>query len=85
MKRILIIAAFGEVSLAACGSRDESNGAVTPEEAAALNNAAEMLDASPDSLVAPNEAMLGNGEEAAVDAPAGNADGSAADNGAAVQ
>jgi hypothetical protein len=60
MKHIWIIAASAAM-LAACGSK--SSGGVTAEEAAGLNNAAEMLDTSPDSLVAPDETPLGNGDE----------------------
>jgi hypothetical protein len=45
--------------LTACGGGDEQEpGGVTPEESAALNNAAEMLDASPDSLTAPEDMPL---------------------------
>ena len=70
MRRIVTIAAMAAmVTLGGCGSKDESNGSVTPEEAAGLNNAAEMLDASPDSLVAPEETPLGNGEAPAVSEP----------------
>lgn len=47
-------------ALAGCGG-DEAGG-VSREEAQQLNEAAEMLDASPDSLVASDEAMLGNGD-----------------------
>lgn len=61
MKRILVIVALGG-ALAGCGGGGAANNAVTPEESAGLNNTAEMLDASPDSLVANNEAPLGNGE-----------------------
>ena len=63
MKRIVIVAALAG-ALAAC-SGGETNNAVTADEAAGLNNAADMLDTSPDSLVANSEAPLGNGEEAA--------------------
>ena len=45
--------------LAACGGGDDN--ALTADENAALNEAAEMLDASPDSLVAADDG-LGNGE-----------------------
>jgi hypothetical protein len=62
MKRILVIAMLAG-ALAACSGGGAANNAVTPEESAGLNNTAEMLDASPDSLVANNEAPLGNGEE----------------------
>ena len=59
MKRILIVAAL---AVAACSGGNDANNAVTADEAAGLNNAAEMLDASPDSLIANSEAPLGNGE-----------------------
>ena len=81
MKRIVIIAALA-MAMAACGSRDEANGGVTAEESAGLNNAAEMLDASPDSLVAPSEAPLGNGEAPTISDAATNQQ-PAASNGAA--
>lgn len=48
-------------ALAGCGGGEEAGG-VSREEAQQLNEAAEMLDASPDSLVASDEAMLGNGD-----------------------
>jgi hypothetical protein len=45
---IMILAA---ITLAGCGGRDDTPvGGVSADEAAALNNAAEVLDASPDSL-----------------------------------
>jgi hypothetical protein len=45
--------------LAACGGSDEAAvGGVSAEEAAQLNNAAEMLDTSPDSMVAPEDMPL---------------------------
>jgi len=50
-------------ALAGCGDGGEAGG-VTREEAQQLNEAAEMLDASPDSLVASDEATLGNGDTA---------------------
>ena len=70
MGRSLLLAGFAAaaVSLGACGGSEE-NGGVTAEESQQLNEAAEMLDASPDSLVASEEAPLGNGEAAI---PAGN-------------
>jgi hypothetical protein len=65
MKQILtLVALAGAAMLAACGG-DEERGGVTAEEARQLDNAAEMLDASPDSLVASEEMPLGNGEEPA--------------------
>ena len=64
MKRGLIVAACVAVAALAACSGEKSENAVTPEESAGLNNAADMLDASPDSLVANDEVPLGNGEEA---------------------
>lgn len=52
------------LALAACGGNNDNPGGVTQEESEQLNNAAEMLDASPDSLVAGDETGLGNGEAA---------------------
>ena len=80
MKRVLTTALLGAAAtIAACGGSDESNGGVTAEESQQLDNAAEMLDASPDSLVATDEAPLGNGDEAI---PDGNMEAPAVDNGA---
>ena len=63
MKRILVSAALAATAvLAGCGDAEERGG-VTAEEARELDNAAEMLDTSPDSLVASDEAPLGNGDE----------------------
>jgi hypothetical protein len=64
MKRALTIAALAAATFNVGCSGGTSDNAVTPEESAGLNNAADMLDASPDSLVANEEAPLGNGEEA---------------------
>ena len=50
------------LAVGACGGNDQNEGAVTAEESKQLNEAAEMLDASPDSLVAGDETGLGNGE-----------------------
>ncbi|HLL59077.1 MAG TPA: hypothetical protein VK391_04205 [Allosphingosinicella sp.] len=58
------------LALGACGGGEEGAGGVTAEESRQLNEAAEMLDASPDSLVASNETDLGNGEEASEEAAA---------------
>lgn len=55
----------GVAMLAACG--DGGAGSPTAEENRELDNAAEMLDASPDSLVASDNDMLGNGEEPAAE------------------
>jgi hypothetical protein len=63
MKRLTTLAA-ALAALSACGG-DENAGGLSAEENRELNNAAEMLDASPDSLVAGEDAGLGNGEEPA--------------------
>ena len=44
--------------LAGCGGTDESVGGVSADEAAQLNNAAEMLDTSADDLAAPEGAAI---------------------------
>ena len=64
MKPILIAAAAAATVLAGCGKSDESTGGVSAEESRQLDNAAEMLDASPDGLVASDDTPLGNGDEA---------------------
>lgn len=61
MRGTTLYPAFAALALlAGCGGRDDkaSVGGVTAEEAAQLNNAAEMLDASPDSLAAPENVPL---------------------------
>ena len=63
-KSLLLIAA-ASLALGGCGSKKDEGG-LTAQDNLELNNAAEMLDASPDSLVASNVA-LGNGEEDGVD------------------
>ena len=61
MRKALIGAAAAVSLLAGCGGGD-GEGGLTADESKQLNEAAEMLDASPDSLVAPDETGLGNGE-----------------------
>jgi hypothetical protein len=60
----ILPAATALALLAACGggSEEANDSGVTREEAVALDNAAGMLDASPDSLVAAEDTPLGNGE-----------------------
>lgn len=72
MRTALIGAAL--VLLAGCGGGEE--GGVTAEESRQLNEAAEMLDASPDTLIAPDETGLDNGE---ADSGGTEANGSAAE------
>lgn len=63
MKRTLSIALLAaSAALAGCGD-NAGDGGVTAEESQALNEAAEMLDTSPDSLVASNDLELTNGDE----------------------
>jgi len=58
-RRIGWIAVLAAGLLTACGSSEsQSVGGVTADEAAQLNNAAEMLDASPDGLAAPDGVPL---------------------------
>ena len=61
-------------SLSACGGAKKDPNMPTEEENRQLDNAAEMLDASPDSLAVDENVALGNGEEAqdSVDEDAGN-------------
>ena len=71
MRAILAIAvAAASAALAGCGDGAEQRGGVTAEEARELDEAAEMLDTSPDSLVASNEMELGNLEEPTSEVPA---------------
>jgi hypothetical protein len=64
MKKSTALAALlaGAFLVAACGREDD--GSPTSAENAQLNNIAEVLDTSPDSLVA-EEPALGNGEDGA--------------------
>ncbi len=77
---LVVVAAV--LALAACGGDTNETGGVTQEESKQLNEAAEMLDASPDSLVAPDETGLGNGEAPAEDANAATGDLPVSDNAA---
>lgn len=54
-------ALIGAAALAGCGDSG-GEGGLTAEESRELDNAAEMLDVPPDSLVADENAPLGNGE-----------------------
>jgi hypothetical protein len=60
MRMSITIAAAGAL-VAACGQQDQPAGGITAEESRALNEHAETLDASPDSLTA-DEADFGNDE-----------------------
>jgi hypothetical protein len=62
MKKLgIVIVATAALALAACGAKKDEGG-LTASDNQELNNAAEMLDASPDSLVASDNVALGNGE-----------------------
>ena len=57
-----LLSAILLIGLGGCKDRDSTeNGGVTADEAIALDNAAEMLDTSADSLTA-TEAPIGNGD-----------------------
>ena len=60
-KAILAVGLVASLALAGCGSGSD-DGSPTAEENRQLNEAAEMLDTSPDDLVPAEEAELGNGE-----------------------
>lgn len=62
MKFALVITAAAMGLLTACGGSEDSNSGVTAEESVALNDTENMLDVSPDSLAATEDAPLGNGE-----------------------
>ena len=62
---LVIVAAV--LAIGACGGGNESGSGVTAEESQQLNEAAEMLDAAPDVLVAGDETGLGNGQAASGD------------------
>jgi hypothetical protein len=86
--RISLVTILAALALAGCGSRDDTPiGGVSPDEAAGLNNAAEMVDASPDSLgvnaedesaippdasTNPDGAGMGNVAQPPPDSPASN-------------
>jgi hypothetical protein len=66
----LLIGLTALALLGACGGNDED--ALNADENKALNEAAEMLDASPDSLGAGEETTLGNGDAPAESAETGD-------------
>jgi hypothetical protein len=65
MKKMLGAASLlvAAAALSACGGAKKDPNALTDEDNRQLNNAAEMLDASPDSLTANEDVELGNGDE----------------------
>jgi len=64
MGRLATAAAMASLlALGACGRGDDKAGGLTAEENRQLDNAAEMLDTSPDSLVPVDNSDVGNGEE----------------------
>jgi hypothetical protein len=54
-------------ALSACGGAKKDPNALTEEENRQLDNAAEMLDASPDGLAANEDVALGNGDESSAE------------------
>ncbi|MGE5722260.1 MAG: hypothetical protein ACM3YM_07340 [Sphingomonadales bacterium] len=81
MKRSWTIALLAAAAaLGGCGNKDQSDGGVTPEESAGLNNAADMLDTAPDSLTAADQTPLGKGDEESADAASEAPAASNADN-----
>ena len=59
--RMMLIGAAGALALlAGCGGGNEEGG-VTAEESKQLNEAAEMLDTAPETIVPPDETGLENG------------------------
>jgi hypothetical protein len=69
MRKLVATAAMVSLlALGACGRGDDKAAGLTAEENRQLDNAAEMLDTSPDSLVPADNQALGNGEEASMDA-----------------
>ena len=82
-KAFLVLGLAGCMALAGCGGGSD-DGSPTAEENRQLNEAAEMLDTSPDDLIPAEEAALGNGEEDVAtenDAAGNEAAGNAAGNG----
>jgi hypothetical protein len=72
-KLVAAAAMVSLLALGACGRGDDKAGGLTAEENRQLDNAAEMLDTSPDSLVPADNQALDNGEGRAMDAVAENA------------
>jgi hypothetical protein len=60
MKKMLAAAA-AVLALSACGGGEDKQTGLTAEDNRELNNAAEMLDTSPDSLVVADNEAVGNG------------------------
>ena len=74
MRRSFVTPALAALTLlAGCGGGDNEAGVadVNSQEAAQLNNAAEMLDASPDSMAAPENMPLETESNSAVPADNG--------------
>jgi hypothetical protein len=74
MRRLAAAAAMASLlALGACGRSDDKAGGLTAEENRQLDNAAEMLDTSPDSLLHADDNLVGNAEDEAGDARVANA------------
>jgi hypothetical protein len=71
MPKGVLLAASALIALGACQKRQPDVAPMNKEEAQGLEDARNMLDASPDSLAAGNDVELGNGEEAEDDPDSG--------------
>jgi hypothetical protein len=82
MNRTIGIAAMiaAVAALSACGAKRDPN-MPTEEEDVQLNNAAEMLNASPDNFGADQNVALGNGDEGTAEDSVGEDAGNGAGNG----
>lgn len=74
------LALLAVAALSACGTKRDPN-LPTAEEDVQLNNAAEMLNASPDSLGADGNIALGNADEGIAEDSVGEDAGNGAGNG----
>lgn len=65
MNRTILAAALttGIAALSACGGGSKDPNALTAEDNRQLDNAAQMLDASPDGLTGNADMALGNGDD----------------------
>ncbi len=67
MRASIGLGAAALLVLSACGGREEADDGMDANEALAMNEAQDVTDASPDSLVAVDDDGMGNGEIPAED------------------